>query len=62
MEDLPGDAVGTNLPARVGDMGSTPGLEDSTCHGAIKPLYLTTTEPSLESPGATGTEPVCCSE
>ena len=26
--------------------------EDSTCHRATKPVYATTTEPSLKSPGA----------
>ena len=27
-----------NLPANAGDMGSSPGPEDPTCHGAAKPV------------------------
>ena len=27
-----------NPPAKAGDMGSSPVLEDPTCHGATKPM------------------------
>ena len=31
-------SVVENLPANAGDMGSIPAQEDSTCHGATKPV------------------------
>ena len=34
---FPGGAVVKNLPASAGNTGSSPGPEDPTCHGAIKP-------------------------
>ena len=40
MLDLPGGIVDKNLPANVGDTGSIPGPEDSTCGGATKPMHL----------------------
>ena len=33
-----GGSVNKNLPAHAGDMGLIPGPEDSTCHGATKPV------------------------
>ena len=36
--NFPGGPVVKNLPADAGDMGSIPGPEDPTCHGAIKPV------------------------
>ena len=37
-EGFPGGAVVENLPANAEDMGSNPGLEDPTCHGATRPV------------------------
>ena len=37
--DPPGGRVDKNLPVSAEDMGSIPGLEDSPCHGATKPMY-----------------------
>ena len=37
--DSPGDTVDKNLPVSAEDMGLIPGLEDSACHGATKPMY-----------------------
>ena len=36
---FPGGTVDKNPPADAGDMGSIPGLEDSTCLGATKPVH-----------------------
>ena len=36
--DFPGGAVVKNLPAIVGDTGSSPGWEDPTCRGSTKPV------------------------
>ena len=36
---FPGGTVDKNPPANAGDMGSIPGLEDSTCLGATKPVH-----------------------
>ena len=36
---FPGGPVDKNPPADAGDMGSIPGLEDSTCLGATKPVH-----------------------
>ena len=33
---FPDDTVGRNPPATAQDMGSIPGLGDSTCHGVTK--------------------------
>ena len=38
-EDFPGGTVDENLPVSAEDMGLIPGLEESTCHGATKPMY-----------------------
>ena len=38
-EDFPGGTGDENLPVSAEDTGSIPGLEDSTCHGATKPMY-----------------------
>ena len=40
--DFPGGTMGKNLPAKAGDMGSIPGLEDSTSQ--LLNLSATTTE------------------
>ena len=37
--DLPGGPGVKNLPADMGDRGSIPGLEHSTCCRATKPLH-----------------------
>ena len=44
--DFPGGAVVKNLPANAGDMGSSPGPEDSTCTEQLS-LCAVTTEPAL---------------
>ena len=36
---FPSDTVDKNLLANARDTGSIPGLEDSTCLGATKPMY-----------------------
>ena len=36
--DFPGGSVDKNPPANAGDIGSFPGPEDSTGHGATKPM------------------------
>ena len=36
-EGFPGGSAVKNPPAKAGDMGSSPGWEDSTCHMATKP-------------------------
>ena len=33
-----GGTVGKNPPLHTGDMVWIPGLEDPTCHGAVKPV------------------------
>ena len=48
-QDVPGGAVGKNLPANVGHMGSTLVWEDSTRHEATKPV--------CHSPGASALGP-----
>ena len=35
---FPGGTVGKNPPLHTGDMVWIPGLEDPTCHGAVKPV------------------------
>ena len=35
---FPGGAVVENLPANAGDTGSSPGLGDTTCHEATRPM------------------------
>ena len=35
--DVPGSVVDKNSPAKAGNPGSIPGLEDPTCRGATKP-------------------------
>ena len=37
--DFPGGAVVGNPPANAGDMGSSPGPEDTTCRGATEPMH-----------------------
>ena len=37
-QGFPGGAVVRNLPAKAGDMGSSPGPEDPTCRWATKPM------------------------
>ena len=41
-EGLPGGSEVKNLPASVGDTGSIPDQEISTCRRATKPVGLTT--------------------
>ena len=36
---FPGGTVVKNPPATTGDMGSSPGQEDPTCHGATKAVW-----------------------
>ena len=38
IQDSSGGLVVKNLPASLGDTDLIPGLEDSTCHGATKPM------------------------
>ena len=37
-KDFPGGPLVKNLPANAGDTGSSLIQEDSTCHGATKPV------------------------
>ena len=38
LHGLPGGIVVKNMPCIARDTGSIPGLEDSTCRGATKPM------------------------
>ena len=37
-QEFTGGTVGKNLPVNVGDMGSIPDREDSTCLGEAEPM------------------------
>ena len=53
---FPGGSGVENPRASEGDTGSIPGWEDSTCHGAAKPVCHRTIEPVLQNGGAATTE------
>lgn len=38
LHGLPGGIVVKSMPCIARDTGSVPGLEDSICHGATKPM------------------------